>query len=385
MSVKKIIGKIHLWLGFASGLVVFIVALSGCVLAFEQEIKRAIFPYLTSETPATGKPLPPSKLIEIASPHVPGKKPNYIVYPGPDRSASVMFYGAEPVEYYYQVFIDPYTGEVKKVWNEDEDFFHTIVHLHYNLLLPMEIGQPIVASATLIFVIMLISGLVLWWPKNKSAAKQRFSIKWKARWRRLNYDLHNVLGFYMMGIGLLLALTGLVWGFQWFNNSLYYVTGGRETQMAMPFSEVNMQSAKIDKPMDVLFNDLYAKAGKDEGLSFSPPLTDSAYISAGINHRPGTYYNQDTYNYDQYTLKPLPATSSYEGAYADAKFADKLRRMNYDLHVGAIAGLPGKIIMFLASLICATMPVTGIYIWYGRKFKSKKKPVTQKVPKLAEA
>ena len=46
--------------------------------------------------------------------------------------------------------------------------------------------------------------------------------------------------------------------------------------------------------------------------------------------------------------------------------------MNYDIHIGAIGGLAGKIIAFLASLICASLPVTGTLLWYGKKFKKKK-------------
>jgi uncharacterized iron-regulated membrane protein len=47
--------------------------------------------------------------------------------------------------------------------------------------------------------------------------------------------------------------------------------------------------------------------------------------------------------------------------------------MNYDIHTGAILGLPGKFLAFFASLICASLPVTGVYVWWGRKNKAKKK------------
>ncbi|WP_295119010.1 PepSY domain-containing protein [uncultured Chitinophaga sp.] len=385
MSIKKLIGKIHLWLGFASGLVVFVIAITGCILAFEHEIKKMAFTYLTTETREDVKPLPPSKLKAIAGPLVTGKKPNAISYPGRDKSATVMYYGANP-DYYYQVFIDPYTGEVKKVWSEEEDFFHFILHGHFYLWLPPAIGQPVVATATLVFVIMLISGLVLWWPKNKSAAKQRFSVKWKAQWRRLNYDLHNVLGFYMMAIGFVLAFTGLVWGFEWFSKSLYFVTtGGKSLTDAEVLVSDTTQIGKVTNPEDIIWQKLYAKASKDEGVYFYMPADDKGTLEAGINHRPGTYYNSDTYVYDQHTLKQFPANALYNGEYADKGFGDKLRRMNYDIHVGAIFGLPGKIIMFLASLICASMPVTGIYIWWGRKYKSKKKQPVKKMPALAKS
>ena len=57
--------------------------------------------------------------------------------------------------------------------------------------------------------------------------------------------------------------------------------------------------------------------------------------------------------------------------YKDAKVADKIMRMNYDIHIGAIGGIVGKIIAFLVSLLAASLPVTGILLWYGRTYKKK--------------
>src|SRR5690606_1171480 len=130
------------------------------------------------------------------------------------RSAEVIFYKyAPPESYYYIVYMDPYSGAVKKVKNMDRDFFRIMVDGHFYLWLPPQIGQPIVASATLIFLVLMITGVILWWPRNRHAAKQRFKIRFNARWRRVNYDLHNVLGFYMTWVAIFLAVTGLVWGF----------------------------------------------------------------------------------------------------------------------------------------------------------------------------
>ena len=103
------------------------------------------------------------------------------------------------------VYLNPFSGEVLKVKDAQAGFFPFILDGHFYLWLPHEIGQPVVATATLVFLVMLISGLFLWWPKNKKATKQRFSIRWNARWRRKNYDLHNVLGFYATWIAIILA------------------------------------------------------------------------------------------------------------------------------------------------------------------------------------
>lgn len=49
------------------------------------------------------------------------------------------------------------------------------------------------------------------------------------------------------------------------------------------------------------------------------------------------------------------------------KIADRLFKMNYDIHTGGIFGLAGKIFAFLISLLIASLPVTGTLIWWGRK------------------
>src|SRR5688500_1321609 len=70
----------------------------------------------------------------------------------------------------------------------------------------------------------------------------------------------------------------------------------------------------------------------------------------------------------------FPYTTLFRsGKSANASVADNLMRMNYDIHTGAVLGLTGKIIAFFASLIVASLPITGFYIWWGRKQKDKER------------
>ena len=62
------------------------------------------------------------------------------------------------------------------------------------------------------------------------------------------------------------------------------------------------------------------------------------------------------------------------GSFKNASVADKMLRLNYDVHVGAIWGLAGKRRVFCASLVAASLPVTGFLIWRGRRRKQKKVP-----------
>ena len=364
MTFKKAIRKIHLVLGLGSGLIVVILGVTGCILAFELEIRSFTEPY--QYVKEENKPyLAPSVLKAKAEEYLASRRAVGVQYPGKGKAAVAAYYDETNYELAY---LNPYTGALLKHKNMNEDFFRIVLDGHFYLWLPHEIGQPIAASATLVFLVMMITGIILWWPKNKAARKQRFSVKWNARWRRKNYDLHNVLGFYMTWVAIFLAITGLVFGFEWFARSLYWVTSGGETMVEHqhPLSDTT-KPLKAANMADHLWHMHKGSVNENEsiGVYFATLPTDP--LEVVINHRPGTYYDSDFYHYDQYTGEELPATGSYAGSFKDANVADKIVRMNYDMHVGAVLGLPGKLLAFFASLIAASLPVTGFLIWWGRK------------------
>jgi uncharacterized iron-regulated membrane protein len=385
-KVKYWVGKAHLWLGLTSGLLVFIIAVTGCIYAFQAEITNAIESHRFVDV-QNRSVLQPSVLKKIGEETLPGKHMHAILYPKPGRAAQVIYYNADPL-YYYIVYLNPYTGEVLKVSDENATFFRFILDGHFYLWLPPEIGQPVAATATLIFVVMLISGIVLWWPRSKAASKQRFSIKWSARWRRKNYDLHNVLGFYSSAIALILALTGLVWGFQWFANGLHTVAGGEKSLLFIEPVSDSTQVYNGEQPaIDVLYQRMRAENPTAKIIEVHIPMTAGSSIEVAINPDDETYWQTDYRYFDQNTLAELSVDHIY-GKLADNNAADKLIRMNYDIHTGAIIGLPGKILAFFASLLVASLPVTGFCIWYGRRRKEKaeslskvsRKSVKQPVP-----
>ena len=384
MTFKKIIHQLHLWLGISSGLVVFIVSITGCLYAFKTEIEALTEPYLFAETRAKAT-LAPSVFKEKALKIFPKKHLHAINYAGKGRSVEAIFFGFEP-SYYDIIYFNPYTAEVLKVKDMDYDFFRIVLVGHYYLWLPPTIGQPIVASATLIFVFLLISGIVLWWPKNKSAAKQRFQFKWKSatKWKRKNYDLHNILGFYASWVVLIIALTGLIWGFEWFANSVYGRLGGEKS---LVFTEVfsekypkNIVNTKAPA-IDLLWKKILMEQPNINAIEVHIPDSDSASIAVNTNTEVGTTWKIDYRYFNQYTLKELSVNHIY-GRFQDAKLADKAIRMNYDVHVGAIFGLAGKVLAFLVSLVAASLPLTGFYIWWGRRNKAKILPKTIKKPQI---
>jgi uncharacterized iron-regulated membrane protein len=244
------------------------------------------------------------------------------------------------------------------------------------LWLPYPVGRPIVGAAVLIFVLLLVSGIILWWPKKwiKSIRDKSFKIKWNASFKRKNYDLHNVLGFYTFLFLLLISLTGLVYSYKWYSKSLYWLSSGGQPMKEFKKALSDTTATGVFKPTDIdrLYSRIVA-SDQTENILVSLPEKPSDAIGFVVYLKAGTLYKTNRYNFDQLSLKPITDGSPFSGRYVDASAADKLRRMNYDLHIGAILGIPTKILAFLASLISASLPVTGFIIWYNRKFKKKKK------------
>jgi len=370
MKFKQWIGKIHLWLGLSSGLVVFIVAVTGCIYAFQAEIQDLVQPYRFVEK-TVNTILPPSELWKKADKVLPGKHLHGILYPQIDNRAVQAIYYSFEEKYYYFVYINQFTGEVQKVKDEFADFFRIVLDGHFYLWLPAEIGQFVVASFTLIFMVMVISGLFLWWPKKKKGLEKSIKIRWNARWRRRNYDLHKVLGFYVLIFALVFALTGLVWGFTWVRDGFYAVTtGGKQfEEYYAPLSDSTQRYEVENSGIDEVWMKMRKEYPTAEWIEVHPPDYEHGSYAANANPDAKTFWKMDYRYFDQYTLEELPVDHVWN-RFHEASFGDKLHRLNYDIHVGAIGGLAGKFLAFCISAVIASLPITGFLIWWGRKKKS---------------
>jgi uncharacterized iron-regulated membrane protein len=372
------VGKAHLWLGLASGLIVLLLGVTGCIFAFSQEITHALRHDAMYVQDNGKQPLPPSALWNIAQKALGKEKPMYGITLYKDRTKAAMFgtykvregsiFALRNLEYYQTVYVNQYNGKVLGIYDEENDFFNVIKVLHYSLLLESWIGQPITAYATLIFVIMLITGVVLWWPKNKAARKQRVWFRWKntTKWRRKNYDLHNISGFYAALVALVIAVSGMMFYFEWVQAVVFVAANAGGTSRSEAIAAV---SVPAPGSKELAFDKAFAFAQKHyaadaESFGSAMPADKKAPITLYANKHDGTYYANHQLQFDQYTGKLLA-----EKRFEENNLGEQVVGAKYDIHVGAILGLPGKILAFIISLISAMLPVTGFIIWYGRTYK----------------
>ncbi|MXV49660.1 PepSY domain-containing protein [Pedobacter sp. HMF7647] len=365
-NLKYWIGRIHLWLGLTSGLVVFIVSLTGCLFCFHDEIEDITKPHRHVE--ARNQPyLPPSVLKENAQKAVPDGKISFLSYVGKDRPA--LAYTTNSTSTYY-VYLDPYTGKHLKTEDLKTDFFIIVEYIHLYLLLPAEIGRQIVGISTIVFVVMLISGIILWWPKRKSDHKRSFKIKWNSKWRRVNYDLHNVLGFYAASIALVLALTGLAIDYEWMRKTFTYTANlGAQYPDEDKHPVIDTINHKpINRPViDVAMAQTFKLSPASEMYFVTFPEKTSESFETGAYAKSLVYHQQNNYHFD-----PVSAQLLKSQPYKSKSVGMKLNEMNYAIHTGQILGLFGKIIAFIASLIATSLPVTGFIVWLGRRKKKSK-------------
>ncbi len=392
MDFKKLIGKLHLWLGLASGLVVLVVSLTGCLYVFQRELfevahRSTLF---VAPPPAGTQPLPYSVVYQKAVAALGPGAPVYYAtaYRAPDRAWSFMAYKGTPGKPYFwgqvevlkSAYVNPYTGQVTGIIDNKYEFFQLVKSVHWDLLLG-DAGRQVVSYGTFIFVLLLLSGLVLWWPKNKAARKQRFKIKWDASGKRLNYDLHNTVGFYVTLVALVIALTGLTWSFDWVRSGVAYLATGHPAEAhggkggkgkkgsgnSQPVALSAPEQRLAARTLDNAVRDAWQRIPAAVTVS-AKPLTDFQHpLTVRVNESEGTRFRTDQLTYDART-GAFQKAELYRGKAAGEKFLG----MNYDLHVGAILGWPTKILAFLASLVCASLPVTGFFVWWNRQKKNKK-------------
>lgn len=377
---NNVITWLHLWLGLISGIIVFILGITGCLFSFQQELSEVFYKkeLFIQQPVGSSQTLPLSVLKDNAQEVLGEDKPvTYITtYPNSTHAWEFMCYQdgnddalflTKSIKTYQSVFVNPYNGNVSGRINYMHDFFSIVKGIHISLLLNEKYGEPVVGIATLLFVVLLITGFIMWYPKNwkKKNKDAALKINRKTKWKRLNYDLHNVLGFYVFIIALIIAFTGLTMSFNWFRNLVYVAASASVTppdfKTYLSDTTTHFQPANS---MDIAFSKAQKTYPTAKRLGITVPSSNTDVITVTAYHTKDVYYNDDNLYFDQSNGKLLGTQ-----LYKKQNNGVKILAMNYDIHIGAAGGLAGKIIAFLVSLVCASLPVTGFIIWWGRRKK----------------
>ncbi|NDV57802.1 PepSY domain-containing protein [Bacteroides sp. 519] len=370
--MRKLFFKIHLWLSIPFGIIIAIVCISGAILVFETEILEQCYSSRYFVKEVKGEPLSPAELISSARQQLPDsiKISGLRVTSNPKRTYQVVLPGKKAA-----AFIDPYTGQITGI-DQGQGFFMQTMRLHRWLLDTYKRdggfswGKSLVGWSTLILVIILISGIVIWWPRSKKALKNRLKIQTKKGAFRFWYDLHVSGGFYVTLFLLILALTGLTWSFGWYRNVFYNIFGvstQAEAHASAPAAtsgkrgsgerKGGKQTADYTLWADVLAN-LQNKYSRYNSITIQD---GSATVSTA---RYGNTRGSDRYSFD-----PVTGTITETQLYKDLPKSAKIRGWIYSVHVGSWGGITTRILSCLVSLLGGVFAITGYYFWIKKKVK----------------
>ncbi|MDE6140148.1 MAG: PepSY domain-containing protein [Alistipes sp.] len=221
--MKKLFRKLHLWFSVPFGIFITLICFSGSMLVFEKEITEMCNHdlYFVDEVKQT--PLPLDELMTSVAATLPDSVAITSVTISDDASRNYQVSLSKPRR--ASLYVDQYTGQVKGR-SQRMPFFDTMFHLHRWLMGSSDgVGKLLVGISTLVLVIILITGLLMWLTNRNKPLVKSLKISFTKGWPRFWHDLHVAGGIYATILLLAVALTGLTWSFKWYRTGFYAAFG----------------------------------------------------------------------------------------------------------------------------------------------------------------
>lgn len=397
---RKWINEIHLWLGLISGIIVFIICISGTIYVYNTEIREISLSEYYFVKPQGDKVSISDIVSSVQSQFEADIKG--VLIPASEKRAMAVMYDFTDIGNSTQIpakktnkrrpsfkrmMIDPYTGqflgEISSVENGATRFMQKMFSLHRWLLLN-EIEKPVINGienrklgswvtgwATILFTLGVISGIVIWFPKKIRSWKNGLKIKWSANWKRLNHDLHNTLGFYTCIILFVMGITGPFWSFEAYREKWQKTWG----TYVLPKGEAPAKSTSIlpketSVRMDItqIVNITQRELPYRGDLQITFP-SDSTGVITVQKSKVGFFAPAagDKLEMDQYSGRIIE-----KDIFADKPISERIGRSIKALHIGSVYGQFTKLLYFISCLVTTSLPVTGILIWLNKRKKRKK-------------
>lgn len=404
-KTRKFFNDIHLWTGLISGIIVIAVCFTGTVYVYNTEIREFSRSELYNvKVPEGVDRMPADKILDRINELNVGNIMSISIPDDPNRTYQVSVRAAgDKGRFGTSYFLHPYTGEIlgnTAEKNATDEFMGYMFSLHRWLLfdrieepligeLPnRQLGSYITGAATILFTIGVLTGLIIWVPQKVKSWKMGLKIKWKANWKRLNFDLHNTLAFYSLIFLLFMGATGPFWSFPWYRDGWQKLWGTYQEAPANPGQRSGGPGGRAggpgaggpaspgeEAPISLLPLVDYL-ASVDDILPYkgdyriSLPQSSDGKISV-FKNRTGFFAPAAG---DRVDLEIASAAIQEVEIFREKPINERISRSVKALHVGDVYGQFTKLLYFLACLIATSLPITGTLIWINKMKKKEKKP-----------
>ena len=353
--MRKLLFNIHLYLAFIAGAFIIVFGITGSIMAFEPELDHLFHHKLYYVKPGSEK-LSLQQIGKIVNNAFPRDTIlGYALSSSHDLSYGI--YLQDKV-----VFVDEYSGRILGKSTGDDwltRFLNKVHQLHIRLIYrdKNDSGKIIMSWAGVALLIILPTGLFLWWKQKRISFRKNVSSR--IRW----FDIHSVVGIFSFFFMIILAFTGVMIAFENKTVPMFYKLTNSKP---IPRPNITITPRNDIQPIS-----------PDSAKQIAEKTLPGANVFAVNVPGPGEYYminsrypedrtpgGRSKVFIDPYTGKVLYSISSRNGP-----AGYRIQVINRAIHTGDIFGIPSKIIMALTSLLVVVQFISGFMLWWKRKNK----------------
>ncbi|RRA48171.1 PepSY domain-containing protein [Acidipila sp. EB88] len=378
--LRRAVFQVHLWLGLAVTLYAIVIGLSGSALVFKQEIERAQRPALFHITPG-GQRASFDSIIQVVEHDRPGWRVSALRGFSSDEPLTLMLRPATGAlsANYRSVVVQPYTGLVLADTMRFDGVLGWLSNLHFYLLAGSK-GLLVSGCMSGALAVLCFTGLVLWWP----GVRRWFSallFRPHRRWKRLNYDLHTVTGFWVALPLLLLSITGFYFAFPAPVIAVMDALTFSHPAAALKRLPAHAVSGLPSQPRMLSVDQAFARATDLLPKNAPPGYLSLASPKSSVYYVTGYYVGSAPYS--SLVSVSFDARSGALLSHEDTNQQPPSRRIIqyfFALHFGSFAGEgPGgvavKFLWVLLGIAPAVLAITGVVMFVVRKGRKRPAPV----------
>jgi uncharacterized iron-regulated membrane protein len=356
--LRRALFQVHLWTGVAVGVYLFVIGLTGAILVFRPELQARQYPEFFDRADGAGPLADPAAVIADIQRTYPGSRFSGIDYPTYRRN-TFLAYVARGSEL-KTVFSDRVTGRVLGELPTDS-WLHWLQELHFNLLSGSKgIVWNGIGAACL--MAMCLSGLIIWW-QGAATWTRALIVGTGKGWKRVNWELHGALGFWMAALLLVWAVSGFYFSFPLEVRSAVNAVSPLSATTP-PRSNPALKDAALPPAPGVLLARAQAALPGAQVARYALSGSETAVIQVVLATKVhGDYDSSDevTLYFDQYS-----GTLLGRGDNARRSAGDLLFAWMFPLHAGTFGGLAIKIAWVLLGLSLPLLFTTGVIMWWNR-------------------
>jgi uncharacterized iron-regulated membrane protein len=348
-AVRRALLTLHQWVGLTAGLFLIVIAASGSALVFENEIDRALNPSTSFVTPS-GRPLAIETLVEGVQAAYPEDQVIGVrIADKPDQAYELSLRSRQ------SAMVNPYTGAILGL-RDRETSAARWVHLLHTRLTAGKVGETMVGWFSVAMLWLAITGLVLWWPRKI------LTVGSAASWKRTNFDLHNVLGFYSSLVMLFITLSGVLIAFESATDPLVRRLNPPSPDAPAPQSTpvAGRTRISVDEAVAIAERALPGAFASNVGVPNGPKAIFRILKKFPEDRTPA---GRSRVYLDQFSGQVLLVENT-----RTAPLGTRILNLKRSAHTGDIFGAPTQALYFIVSLGIALQAITGALIWWnGRR------------------